>query len=467
MSKARILIVDDEPDVLGFMQQLLEQKGYEVETAPGGAEALLLVAERAPALLITDLRMPNMDGIELLSRLREQRRDLPSLVLTAAEDTSTAVRAMRAGAADYLTKPVDLGTLLLSVERALEHRNLQTEAEHLRHQLVTKNQEGLEGLLGTSLPMQRIYRMARQVSPARATVLITGDSGTGKGRLARVIHELGPRQAAPFISLHCAALAESLLESELFGHEKGAFTGAERRRLGRFEQADGGTLFLDEIGEIPMTTQLKLLRILQERTLERVGGNECIPIDVRVIAATSKDLKSEVRERRFREDLFYRLNVVHIEMPPLRLRGHDVMILAEHFLQKFARENQRPIDGLSEAARAKIRSHSWPGNVRELENAMERAVVFSDGPLVDAEALPFETVPSSFGELLVPGASLAEIERFAIMKTLEAVGGSTSRAAEILDVSIRTIQYRLHEYGSEAECGASSENHVNANSAPR
>ena len=451
MSKARVLIVDDEPDVLGFMQPLLEQKGYEVEVAAGGAEALLLLAESAPALLITDLRMPQMDGIELLRRIREQKRELPSIVLTAADDTATAVRAMRAGAADYLTKPIDVSSLLLSIERTLEHRDLQVDAENLRTQLSARNQEGLDGLLGTSLPMQRIYRMARQVAPARATVLITGESGTGKGQVARVIHNLSPRNAAPFISLHCAALAESLLESELFGHEKGAFTGAERRRLGHFEQASGGTLFLDEIGEIPMATQLKLLRLLQERTLERVGGNNSVPIDVRVIAATSKDLAHEVRERRFREDLFYRLNVVHIEMPPLKLRGHDVMVLAEHFLQKFARENQRPIDGLSEGARAKLLSHSWPGNVRELENAMERAVVFSEGPLVEAQALPFESIPADFGDILIPGASLAEIERYAITKTLEAVGGSTSRAAEILDVSVRTIQYRLHEYGSSTE----------------
>jgi two-component system, NtrC family, response regulator HydG len=451
MSKARILIVDDEPDVLGFMQELLERKGYEVETATSGAEALILLAEGAPALLITDLRMPQMDGLELLARVREQNATLPGIVLTAAGDISTAVRAMRAGAADYLTKPIDVGALLLSVERALEHRDLQTEAENLRGQLSARNREGLSGLLGTSLPMQRIYRMAHQVAPARATVLITGESGTGKGQVARVIHELSPRRQAPFVSVHCAALAESLLESELFGHEKGAFTGADKRRLGRFEQANGGTLFLDEIGEIPLTTQLKLLRLLQERTLERVGGNDSIPIDVRVIAATSKDLATEVREQRFREDLFYRLNVVHIELPPLRLRGHDVIVLAEHFLQRFARENRRRIDGFSDAARSKILSHSWPGNVRELENAIERAVVFSEGVLVEVEALPFDSVPHGFDELLVPGASLAEIERYAITKTLAAVGGSTSRAAEILDVSVRKIQYRLHEYDGSGD----------------
>jgi two-component system, NtrC family, response regulator HydG len=446
MSKARILIVDDEPDVLGFMQQLLETRGYEVDTATGGEQALLLLTDAAPALLITDLRMPHMSGLDLLEKVRLLNPNLPGIVLTAAGDISSAVRAMRAGAADYLSKPVDVGALLLAVERALEHRDLQTEAENLRSQLSARTNEGLAGLLGTSLPMQRIYRMARQVAPARATVLITGESGTGKGQVARVIHGLSPRQAAPFVSVHCAALADSLLESELFGHEKGAFTGADKRRVGRFEQANGGTLFLDEIGEIPLATQLKLLRLLQERTLERVGSNDSIAVDVRVIAATSKDLTSEVREHRFREDLFYRLNVVHIEMPPLRLRGHDVMILAEHFLQRFARENRRRIDGFSEGARAKISSHSWPGNVRELENAMERAVVFSEGLLVQADALPFDSVPLGFDDILVPGASLAEIERYAITKTLAAVGGSTSRAAEILDVSVRKIQYRLNEY---------------------
>jgi two-component system, NtrC family, response regulator HydG len=450
MKSARILIVDDEPDVLDFMEQLLGSRGYEVDLAAGGEQALGVLAEKAPALLITDLRMPGLDGLGLLAKVREQNRELPCIVLTAAGELSVAVRAMRAGAVDYLAKPVDVGALLFSVERALQRRDLESEAENLRGQLSAKNQDGLDGLLGTSLPMQRIYRMARQVAPARATVLITGESGTGKGQVARVIHGLSPRESAPFVAVHCAALAETLLESELFGHEKGAFTGADKRRLGRFEQANGGTLFLDEIGEISLATQLKLLRLLQERTLERVGGNESIPIDVRVVAATSKDLLCEIREGRFREDLYYRLNVVHIEMPPLRLRGHDVIILAEHFLQKFARENQRRIDGLDDDARAKILSHSWPGNVRELENAMERAVVFCEGSVVGARALPVESVPLGLDDILVPGASLAEIERYAITKTLAAVGGSTSRAAEILGVSVRTVQYRLHEY-DEAE----------------
>jgi two-component system response regulator HydG len=296
--------------------------------------------------------------------------------------------------------------------------------------------------------MQRVYQMVRQVAPARATVLITGESGTGKGEVARAVHALSTRSKAPFISLHCAALAESLLESELFGHEKGAFTGADKKRIGRFEQANGGTLFLDEIGEIPMATQIKLLRVLQERTFERVGGNESIKVDVRVVAATNKNLSEEVREKRFREDLYYRLNVVHIDMPPLRQRGNDVMLLAEYFLRRFARENSRRIDGFTDAARAKLVAHRWPGNVRELENAIERAVVFTEGSEVDADALPFDTAPATIeGGPRIPGATMAELEKYAILSTLDAVGGSTSRAAEMLDISARTIQYRLHEYG--------------------
>jgi two-component system response regulator HydG len=256
------------------------------------------------------------------------------------------------------------------------------------------------------------------------------------------------------VALHCAALAESLLESELFGHEKGAFTGADKRRIGRFEQADGGTLFLDEIGEIPAATQVKLLRVLQERCFERVGGNETIKVDVRVVAATNKDLAGEVRERRFREDLYYRLNVVHVDMPPLRQRGNDIVLLAEHFLRRFALENNRRIDGFDDAARAKLVAHRWPGNVRELENAVERAVVFTEGGLVEASSLPFDAAPATIeGGPRIPGATMAELEKHAILATLDAVNGSTSKAAEMLDISARTIQYRLHEYGATAGRG--------------
>ena len=316
MNKARILVVDDEASARSGLAKLLEQEGYSVDTAADGLLALECIAERAPALIVTDLKMPNLDGMGLLGKLREQKLNIPAIVTTAFGEVSMAVQAMRAGAEDYLTKPIDLDALLLSVERNLQRREVATEAENLRRQLRARDQVGLEGLLGTSPAMQRVYAMAKQVAPSRATVLITGESGTGKGELARALHALSPRAHAPFVTLHCSALAESLLESELFGHEKGAFTGAERRRVGRFEQANGGTLFLDEIGEIPAATQVKLLRVLQDKTFERVGSNEPITVDVRLVAATNKDLAAEVRDRRFREDLYYRLNVVHIEMPP-------------------------------------------------------------------------------------------------------------------------------------------------------
>lgn len=447
MTKARILVVDDEASARSGLSKLLAQEGYTVDAAADGLLALESIAENAPALIITDLKMPNLDGMGLLAKLREQNLDIPTIVTTAFGEVAVAVQAMRGGAEDYLTKPIDFDALLLSVERTLQRREVAAEAENLHRQLRARDQVGLEGLIGASAPMQRIYRMAKQVASSRATVLISGESGTGKGELARALHQLSPRANAPFVTLHCAALAESLLESELFGHERGAFTGADKRRIGRFEQADGGTLFLDEIGEIPASTQVKLLRVLQEKTFERVGGNESIKVDVRLVAATNKDLASEVRERRFREDLYYRLNVVHLQMPPLRLRGQDVATLADHFLRKFARENHRQIDGLSAAARAKLLAHRWPGNVRELENAMERAVVFTEGPWVEPEALPFEAVPDVVDGLRIPGASMAEVEKYAILKTLEAAEGSTTRAAEILDISVRTIQYRLHEYG--------------------
>ncbi|WP_437731212.1 sigma-54-dependent transcriptional regulator [Sorangium sp. So ce1335] len=448
---SRVLVVDDEASARSGLEKLLRQEGYAVDAAGDGAEALELAAERPPDVVVTDLKMPKMDGMALLGKLREQDPALPVIVVTAFGDVASAVQAMRAGAEDYLTKPVDFDALLLSIERALERSALRVEAENLRRQLREREGEGVEGLIGASPAMQKVYRMARQVAGARATVLITGESGTGKGELARAIHAKGPRAKAPFVTLHCAALAESLLESELFGHERGAFTGADRRRIGRFEQAHGGTLFLDEVGEIAPATQVKLLRVLQERTFERVGGNETVSVDVRLIAATNRDLVTAVQEGRFREDLYYRLNVVHIDMPPLRVRDTDVLLLANHFLRRFAAENHRKIEGFTDQARAKLVAHRWPGNVRELENAIERAVVLCDDTRIDAEHLPIDAAPVAKGALRVPGATMAEIERYAILSTLEATNGSTTRAAELLDISIRTIQYRLHEYGMSAK----------------
>jgi two-component system response regulator HydG len=447
MTKARILVVDDEASARSGLEKLLKQSGYDVATASDGAAALDVAASYAPDVVVTDLKMPNMDGMALLAKLREQDRELPVIVTTAFGDVNVAVTAMRQGAADFITKPIDIDVLVLSIERALEHRAVRVEAENLKRQIRERDGEGLQGLTGTSPVMQKVYRVARQVAGSKATVLITGESGTGKGELAKAIHALSPRAKEPFISLHCAAIPETLLEAELFGHEKGAFTGADKRRIGRFEQASGGTLFLDEVGEIPPLMQVKLLKVLQEKTVERIGSGQPIPVDVRLIAATNKDLATEVREGRFREDLYYRLNVVHIEMPPLRLRGGDVFVLAQHFLHKFARENHKNIDGFTDAARTKILGHRWPGNVRELENAIERAVVLSEGPKLDADDLPFDATQPIQGPVRIPGSTMAEIERYAILATLEATQGSTAKAAELLDISVRTIQYRLVEYG--------------------
>ena len=454
VKKAKILVVDDEAPARSGLSKLLEQEGYRVVQASDGQQALEVLAEEAPELIITDLQMPNMDGMELLGRLRERGIEIPAIVATASGEVSSAIAAMRAGAEDYLTKPIDFDAMLLTVERTLARSELRAEAENLRRQLRTRDKEGLEGLLGASSAMQRVYHMVKQVAPARATVLITGESGTGKGEVARALHTLSPRVAGPFVSLHCAALAESLLESELFGHEKGAFTGADKRRIGRIEQAEGGTLFLDEVGDIPAATQVKLLRVLQERSFERVGGNDTIKVNARFVAATNKDLARAVREHHFREDLYYRLNVVHIAMPPLRQRGNDIVLLAEHFRRRFALENNRRIDGFDEAARAKLVAHDWPGNVRELENAIERAVVFTEGGLVEASALPFQSTPATIeGGPRIPGATMAELEKHAILATLDALNGSTSKAAEMLDISARTIQYRLHEYAATAGNG--------------
>ena len=450
MTGARILVVDDEYGARVALQKLLRQAGYIADAAPSAATALAFAAEHPPEVVVTDLVMPEMDGMALCAKLHELDPELPVIVATGVGDISSAVAAMRAGAADYLIKPVEFDALVIAIERARERRALRVETENLRRQLREHASEGLQGLIGASPPMQKIYRVARQVAASRATVLITGESGTGKGELARAIHALSPRATAPFIALHCAAVPESLLESEMFGHEKGSFTGADKRRVGRFEQAHGGTLLLDEIGEISPLVQTRLLRVLQERVFERVGGNETIAADVRVIAATNRDLAGAVDSGHFRADLYYRLNVVHMEMPPLRTRGGDILVLANAFLRRFAADNLKPVEGFDQDARTKLLANRWPGNVRELENAIERAVVLCEGTQIEADDLPTDERSAASGQVTVPGATLAEIERWAILATLEATNGSTAKAAEMLDVSVRTIQYRLHEYAKPA-----------------
>ncbi len=446
-TRAKVLVVDDEASAREAIVNALETGRYTVETAADGEEALRCFDNGPPDIVLTDLAMPNLDGLSLLKRLREIAPSVPVIVVTSSADLTSAVEAMHAGAENYMAKPVDIDALLVAIERALENHRVREEAANLRRHVAEKSGLEYQGLVGTSPPMQKVYRVARQVAASRATVLLTGESGTGKGELARAIHAMSPRADKPMIHLHCAALAEGVLESELFGHEKGAFTGADKRRLGRFELANGGTLFLDEVGEIPPFIQVKLLRVLQERTFERVGGEQPLTADVRLIAATNRDLAADVKAGRFREDLYYRLRVVHIEMPPLRLRGGDVFLLAQHFLKKFADENKKRVEGFSDAARAKILAARWPGNVRALENAIEHAVVMCDTHQIEAEDIPIDEPTEQLGTLRIPGATMQELERYAILKTLEAVNGSTSRAAEILNIGTRTIQYRLHEYG--------------------
>jgi two-component system response regulator HydG len=454
----RVLVVDDEPSACSRLRLLLEGAGFAVDTAEDGIAALEILDERPADVVVTDLRMPRMDGLTLLGELRQRRKDLPVIVATALDDIGSVATAMRAGAEDYLPKPIDFDALVLVIERALQRRDVTVEAENLRRQLRERDSGGLQGLVGTSTAMQKVYRTARQVAGSRATVLITGESGTGKGELAKAIHALGPRADKPFVQLHCAALPETLLEAELFGHERGAFTGADKRWIGRFEQANGGTLFLDEIGEVPLLTQVKLLRVLQDRTFERLGSSKPVEVDVRVIAATNRDLAADVQAGRFREDLYYRLNVVRVEMPPLRVRSGDVLALADHFMRRFALDNHKRIEGFTDRARAKLAAHRWPGNVRELENTIERAVVLCQEPMIDEDDLPFEALSdSSFGAVRIPGSTMAELERHAILKTLESCDGSTSRAARILGISVRTIQYRLHEYGCARPVGGRPE----------
>jgi two-component system response regulator HydG len=441
----RILVADDEASARNGLATLLRDEGFEVLLAEDGEVALRKVQEQAPDVLVTDLRMPGLDGLELLQRARELVPELIVILVTAFADVETAVRAMHEGAEHYLTKPVQFDELLLVIRRALERRDLQGEATELRARL--KDRLHFDNIVGTSPVMQEVFDVIEQVARSKASVLITGESGTGKELVAQAIHENSARGSAPFVKLHCAALAETLLESELFGHERGAFTGAAARREGRFKQADGGTLFLDEIGEISPAIQVKLLRFLQERAFERVGGNETLKVDVRLIAATNRDLPAEIAAGKFREDLFYRLNVVNIEMPPLRARPSDLVPLATHFLQRFAKDNDKVITGFADDAIERITTYRWPGNVRELENVIERAVVLCDGPTLTAKHLPTGVGATARGGFRVPGSTLAEIERYVILTTLEACGGRTSQAAQMLDISVRKIQYKLHEYG--------------------
>jgi len=446
----RILIADDEEAARRGLGQILTEDGYEVFLASDGEEALRQVAQESPDILLTDLRMPGMDGHELLNRVRQGYPDMTVVIMTAHGTIRSAVQALQEGAEDYLTKPIDVEELEHLLDRIRKKKALLAETRVLRERLDDKYR--FENIIGRSAEMLEVFRLVEKVAPTQASILIGGESGTGKELIAQAIHQRSPRRDAPFVKVSCASLPETLLESELFGHERGSFTGAVARRAGRFELAAGGTIFLDEIGDVQPGMQVKLLRFLQERQFERVGGNRTLTVDVRVIAATHRDLPALIREGKFREDLYYRLNVIEIVLPPLRTRSQDIPLLVEFFVQKFAAANGKEIVGLDEEALAALMAYTWPGNVRELEHAIERAIILARDRTLDLSLFPVIPRPEAPSRrpagLVVPGATLEEIERDAIQRTLEAVGGSTTRAAAILKISPRTIQYKMKQYRS-------------------
>jgi len=451
MTKLDILIAEDERAQREMLSGFLVKEGHHVIVAGSGEEALARVKAHTLDLAIVDYKMPGLTGLEVLKQSKLINPRLDVVILTAFGTIDTAVEAMKAGAADYLTKPVDLDELLCVIDRIAERRTLQRENEILRQQLGEKG-ISQEHIIHGSRQMAELINLAGRVAASNATVLIEGESGTGKELFARLIHRLSPRSAKPLIVVNCAALSESLIESELFGHERGAFTGATQRRVGRFEQSDGGTLFLDEIGEISPAVQVKLLRLLQEGEFQRVGGNQTLKADVRVISATNQDLGSKVKNGAFREDLYYRLNVVPIKIPPLRDRREDIPRLVEHFVQRFSKENRKSIEGVSREATDQLVKYDYPGNIRELENIVERAVVISRGPTLTVGDLPFGgRKPDDDNEETEGGGgalreALETLERRMVEKAMEEAGGNQSRAAESLGLSERMLRYKLKKY---------------------
>ncbi len=464
-TKARIVVIDDEVNAASALETLLKEDGYEVACANDAKTGLGLVEQMDADIVLTDLRMPGMDGLELLKHIKQARPQTMVILMTAFGTVKNAVRAMKTGAEDYLAKPLDLEELEVVVERAIEKKHLLEETRILRERVADKYR--FENILGESPDMLHAFKAIRQVASSNASVLLLGESGTGKELFAQALHQASPRRNRPFIKVACAALPETLLESELFGHEKGSFTGAIATRPGRFEAADGGTLFLDEIGDISLTVQVKLLRFLEEREFERVGGNKTFKVDVRIVSATHRDLTKKIADGSFREDLYYRLNVVEIRIPALRERPADLPVLAQHFLKKYAAQNAKDVRSFSDEAMTLLLRHPWPGNVRQLENAIERAVVLTEQPVLNVSHFPTlrgALEPAEHGAhsgISIPGSSLALIEREAILRTVESVGGSTSRAAKILGISPRKIQYKLKDYHADARTPVTRSQSVN------
>jgi two-component system NtrC family response regulator len=453
-----ILVVDDEPNYLIVLSELLKEEGFEVLTAQRGEEGFKIVEEADLDLVITDMRMPGMDGLELLSAIKNYNKELPVIMITAFGEVEKAVVAMKAGAYNYLVKPFNNEELLVNIRKAIEHYSLLRENLRLRGE--ARVRYGFASIVGKNARMQEIYQLIEKVAPTTASVLITGESGTGKELVARAIHINSPREKAPFISVNCAALPETLLESELFGHERGAFTGATSMRKGRFELADSGTLFLDEIGDIPLPLQAKLLRVLQERSFERVGGVKPIKVDVRIITATNRDLKDEVDKTHFREDLYYRFNVLHIHLPPLRERADDIPMLTEHFINKFAKLLDKPDLKISGDALRYLTGLPWEGNVRELENTIERAAILCGGDVIQSgdvhpdiasgEETAHWSPDGDFANYLPSNLPLPEIlsgvEEQLVKRALGDANYVQAKAAEILGITKSLLQYKMKKY---------------------
>ncbi|MGM0431808.1 MAG: sigma-54-dependent transcriptional regulator [Spirochaetota bacterium] len=447
-----ILIVDDEKNIRTGLGKALSIEGYRTSSAEDGEQAWNMINSSDVDLVISDLKMPKLSGEELLKKITSAYPTLPVIILTGHGTIESAVNAMRDGAFDFVTKPINLDRLTLLIKRALSNRELYKKHEALKKEVdQLKRQTDYGAIIGKSPKMRKMMEKIKQVAGTRASVLITGESGVGKELVADAIHELSPRSDGPYVKVHCAALSESLLESELFGHEKGAFTGAVSQKRGRFELADKGTILLDEIGEINASLQIKILRVLQERSFERVGGEKTLHVDTRIISATNKDLQAEIRAGNFREDLFYRLNVVNIDVPPLRERKEDILLLMTSFLREFNEENNKQIEGFTSQAQSILYRYSWPGNIRELRNCIESAVVLSNGPLIDADDLP-ASVRSGITDdhVSIPlGVTMNDAEREIIKATLAYCKGNKSKAAEVLGIGRKTLHRKIQDYRLE------------------
>jgi len=446
--RAHILVVEDEANIRSALVTMLEKLGYQVQGAGTGEEALVLLEHASIDLVLTDLRMPGLGGMEFLRRMKEKWPETEAVAMTAFGSIDTAVEAMRLGAYDYLTKPIDRDRFHIVVAKALERRALAQENKQLRERLETRAR--FDQLVGESEPMQRVYSLVDMVADSAVTVLLTGESGTGKELVARAIHHRSARADGPFVTMNCGALPENLFESELFGYEKGAFTGAMATKAGRFELAHGGTLLLDEVGELSLKSQVDFLRVLETKEFRRLGGTKVITVDARIIAATNRNLEEAVKQGLFREDLYYRLNVVPIRLPPLRERGDDIPLLADRFLREFAAHHRREPKEVSRDAMRLLRLYAWPGNIRQLRNLMERLVITVKDPAIQPEHLPEEiraSMEHARTMVVTLGSSLKDIERETIRRTLAEVTNHREKAARLLGISLRALQYKIKEYG--------------------